>query len=55
MRAPHTLAKPTPAYWRSVTLGTGIRPGPHGQWGYGKQKGMKFNKMTGLTGPDLGI
>lgn len=55
MRAPNSIAKPTPAYWRSVTLGTGIRPGPHGQWGYGKQKGMKFNKMTGLTGPDLGI
>lgn len=54
-RAPAYLAKPTPAYWRAVTLGTGIRPGPHGQIGYGKQRGIKFNRMIGMTGPDLGL
>ena len=57
MRAPAYLSKPTPAYWRAVTMGNGIRPGPHGQIspGYGKTKGMKYNKMVGMTGPDLGI
>ena len=55
MRAPAYLSKPTPAYWRAVTMGNGIRPGPHGQIGYGKQKGIKYNKMVGMTGPDLGI
>ena len=54
-RAPDKVTRPTPAYWRAVTLGTGIRPGPHGQWGYGKQRGAKYNRMTGMTGPDLGI
>ena len=56
MRAPAYLSKPTPAYWRAVTLGNGIRPGPHGQFspGYGKTKGMKYNRLVGLTGPDLG-
>ena len=55
MRAPAYLSKPTPAYWRAVTMGNGIRPGPHGQVGYGKQKGIKYNRMVGMTGPDLGI
>lgn len=57
MRAPHKVTKPTPAYWRAVTMGTGIRPGPHGQVspGYGKVKGWKINKMTGMSGPDLGV
>ena len=55
MRAPAYLSKPTPAYWRAVTMGNGIRPGPHGQIGYGKQKGIKYNRMVGMTGPDLGI
>ena len=55
MRAPAYLSKPTPAYWRAVTMGNGVRPGPHGQIGYGKQKGVKYNRMTGMTGPDLGI
>ena len=55
MRAPAYLSKPTPAYWRAVTMGNGIRPGPHGQIGYGKTKGIKYNRMVGMTGPDLGI
>lgn len=55
MRAPAYLSRPTPAYWRAISIGNGIRPGPHGQWGYGKQKGVKYNRMTGMTGPDLGI
>lgn len=58
MRAPAYLSKPTPAYWRAVTMGNGIRPGPHGQIspGYGKTKGMKYNNFPGcMTGPDLGI
>lgn len=55
MRAPNALARPTSAYWRAVTMGNGVRPGPHGQIGYGKQKGIKYNKMVGMTGPDLGI
>ena len=55
MRAPAYLSKPTPAYWRAVTMGNGIRPGPHGQVGYGRQKGIKYNRMVGMTGPDLGI
>ena len=56
MRAPAYLSKPTPAYWRAVTMGNGIRPGPHGQIGYGKQKGIKYNHFPGgMTGPDLGI
>ena len=55
LRAPAYLAKPTPAYWRAVTMGNGIRPGPHGQWSYGKTRGMRFNRMVGMTGPDLGI
>jgi len=55
MRAPAYLSKPTPAYWRAVTMGNGIRPGPHGQVGYGKTRGIKYNRMVGMTGPDLGI
>ena len=55
MRAPAYLSKPTPAYWRAVTIGNGIRPGPHGQIGYGKTHGIKYNKMVGQVGPDLGI
>lgn len=56
MRAPAYLSKPTPAYWRAVTIGNGIRPGPHGQIGYGKTKGIRLNKGVGFTaGPDLGI
>ena len=47
--------KPTPANWRAVTMGKKIKPGPHGQVGYGKQKGIKYNRMVGMTGPDLGI
>ena len=54
MRAPAYLAKPTPAYWRAVTMGNGIRPGPHGGT-YGKTRGIKYNRMIGMTGPDLGI
>ncbi len=46
-RAPYHLAKPTPAYWRSISMGTGIRPGPHGQIGYGKLRGIKLTKGTG--------
>jgi len=46
-RAPYHLSKPTPAYWRSISMGTGIRPGPHGQIGYGKLRGIKINKGTG--------
>ena len=55
MRAPAYLSKPTPAYWRAVTMGNGVRPGPHGQIGYGKTRGLKLTRMSGLTGPDLGI
>ena len=54
MRAPAYLSKPTPAYWRAVTMGNGIRPGPHGGT-YGKTRGIKYNRMVGMTGPDLGI
>lgn len=54
-RAPMMLKRPTPAYWRAVTMGTGIRPGPHGGVAYGKLRGIKFNRMIGHTGPDLGI
>lgn len=54
-RAPNKVTKPTPAYWRAVTLGNGMRPGPHGQFGYGKTKGWKLNRMTGMTGPDLDV
>lgn len=55
MRAPAYLSKPTPAYWRAVTMGNGVRPGPHGQIGYGKTRGLKLTRMSGLTGPDLGV
>ena len=54
-RAPQKVTRPTPAYWRAVTMGNGIRPGPHGQFGYGKTRGWKLNRMTGMTGPDLGV
>lgn len=54
-RAPYMLKKPTPAYWRAVTMGTGIRPGPHGGVSYGKLRGWKPTRMIGMTGPDLGI
>ena len=53
MRAPDYLAPPTPLYWRAVTLGNGVRLGPHGQMSYGKTRGMKWNKMTGMVGPDV--
>ena len=35
-------------------MGTGVRPGPHGQFGYGKLRGMKINKIHGMTGSDGG-
>jgi ABC-type sulfate/molybdate transport systems ATPase subunit len=35
-------------------MGTGIRPGPHGQMGYGKTRGLKINRIAGLVGPDTG-
>lgn len=55
-RAPNAIARPTQAYWRAVTLGAGIRPGPHGQFGYGKTRGWKINRLAGgITGPDLGL
>lgn len=57
MRAPYKVTRPTPAYWRAVTMGNGIRPGPHGQIspGWGKVKGWKINRMTGMTGPDVDV
>ena len=54
MRAPNAIAKPTPAYWRGITMGTGVRPGPHGQSSYGKLRGWKPNKLVGLAGSDNG-
>lgn len=54
-RAPHRTIGPTAAYWRSVTMGNGVRIGPHGQTGYGKTKGIVYNKLVGMTGPDLGV
>ena len=58
MRAPDYLAPPTPLYWRAVSLGNGVRLGPHGQMSYGKTRGQKWNKMVGHigpVGPDLGV
>lgn len=54
-RAPHSTSKPTDAYWRAVTQGSGVRVGPHGQVGYGKTRGIKYNRLVGFTGPDLGV
>ena len=54
MRAPNAIAKPTPAYWRGITMGTGVRPGPHGQSSYGKLRGWKPNKLVGFVGSDNG-
>ena len=53
-RAPNAIARPTPAYWRSITMGTGVRPGPHGGMSYGKLRGKKWNKLYGMVGPDGG-
>lgn len=53
MRAPDYLAPPTPLYWRAVSLGNGVRLGPHGQMSYGKTRGQKWNKMVGMVGPDV--
>lgn len=53
-RAPNAIARPTQAYWRSITMGTGVRPGPHGQFGYGKLRGLKINRLHGMTGSDGG-
>lgn len=56
MRSPHRLSKPTDAYWRSITMGSGVRVGPHGQVGYGKTRGIKYNRMVGHSGgSDLGL
>lgn len=55
LRAPHTLMKPTSWYWRAVSIGNGLRPGPHGQTNYGKLRGWKINKMAGHVGPDIGM
>lgn len=52
-RAPKTLSIPTPLYWRAVTVGNGVRLGPHGGT-YGRSRGIKINKLWGATGPDLG-
>jgi hypothetical protein len=35
-------------------MGTGVRPGPHGQFGYGKLRGIKINRLSGMTGSDGG-
>lgn len=55
LRADYALAYPTVKYYRAISIGNGIRLGPHGQTGYGKTKGIKYNKMVGLSGPDLEI
>ena len=55
LRANYAIAYPTPKYYRAITLGTGVRLGPHGQIGYGKTRGIKYNKMIGMSGPDLDI
>jgi hypothetical protein len=51
LRASHTIATPTPAYYRAITIGNGIRRGPHGGT-YGKSRGIKLNKYYGYAGGD---
>lgn len=55
LRAPHKLMRPTGWYWRAVSIGNGVRLGPHGQMSYGKTRGMRWNRMHGQTGPDIGV
>jgi hypothetical protein len=55
LRANYSISHPTPKYYRAVTMGNGVRLGPHGQTGYGKTRGIKYNKMVGMSGPDLEI
>lgn len=55
MRAAYTTVGPTPAYWRSISIGNGVRMSPHGTRNSTKLRGMKFNRITGMTGPDLDI
>lgn len=54
LRAPYSIAKPTPAYYRSITVGNGLRTGLHGGY-YGKSHGIKVNKLNGMTGSDLDL
>ena len=50
-RANPTLSAPSPYYYRAITLGNGIRRGPHGGT-YGKSRGIKLNKYYGYSGGD---
>lgn len=55
LRANYAIAYPTAKYYRAISIGNGVRLGPHGQTGYGKTRGIKYNKMIGMSGPDLDI
>lgn len=55
LRANYAISYPTPKYYRAISIGNGIRLGPHGQTGYGKTRGIKYNKMVGMSGSDLDV
>ena len=55
LRAAYAISNPTPAYWRSISIGNGVRLSPHGTRNSTKLRGMRFNRLTGMTGPDLDI
>lgn len=52
-RAPNSIARPTPAYWRAIMTGNGIKTSPHGKQDWAKLQGHKFNKFYGFTGGDV--